>query len=79
MIYGRVNNNRQFDDAQIDFNYFYFIPFYLYQELQLPSEYQKVTLDMFPSGSVTDNILKINHNEILKNYSLMPEQTAIFI
>jgi hypothetical protein len=66
VIYGRVNNDRQFEDSQIDFKYFYFIPFYLYQELQLPPNYQNITLDMFPSGSVTENILKINHNEILR-------------
>ena len=65
VIYGKVNNDGQFEDAQIDFKYFYFIPDRLYQELQLPSEYQNVTLDMFPSGSVSDNMLKINHNEIL--------------
>ena len=66
VIYGMLNSDGQFQAAQIDFKYFYFIPYYFYQELQLPSEYQNVTLDMFPSGSVTDNILKINHNQILQ-------------
>lgn len=66
VIYGRVNNDRQFEDAHIDFKYFYFIPDRLYQELQLPSGYQNITLDMFPSISITDNILKINQYEILR-------------
>lgn len=65
VIYGNINNDGQFVNAPIDFKYFYFIPYNLYQELQLPPEYQNVTLDMFPSGSVTDNMLKINHNQIL--------------
>ncbi len=65
VIYGNVDNDGQFLDAPIDFKYFYFIPYDLYQELQLPPEYQNVTLDMFPQGSVTDNILKINHNQML--------------
>jgi hypothetical protein len=66
VIYGRVNNNHQFEDARIDFRYFYFIPFSLYQEIPLPSGYQGVTLDMFPGGSVSDNTLKINHKEIFR-------------
>lgn len=65
VIYGRVNNDRQFEDQQIDFKYFYFIPINLYQELELPVQYQNVHINMFPGTNPTNNILKINHSEIL--------------
>jgi hypothetical protein len=66
VIYGRVNNDKQFEDAQIDFKYFYFLPFDLYQEVQLPAQYQNIHLNMFPENSVSGNILKIYHKEILQ-------------
>jgi hypothetical protein len=66
VIYGRVNNDKQFEDEQIDFSYFYFIPFHFYQEIPLPSGYQNVTLDMFPAGSSVNNILKVRHNAMMQ-------------
>ena len=65
VIYGRVNTDNQFEDAQIDFKYFYFLPYDLYQEVQLPSQYQNVQLNMFSSNSIVNNTLKVNHLEML--------------
>lgn len=66
VIYGRVNNNQQFEDSQIDFKYFYFLPYDIYQEVQLPSQYQNISLNMFPGNAIIDNTLKVNHQEILR-------------
>jgi hypothetical protein len=63
--YGRVNNDGQFEDQQINFIYFYFMPRYFYQEVQLPAEYKNVQLNMFSSGSIDNNILKVKHSEML--------------
>ena len=65
VVYGRVNNDRIFEDPQINFIYFYFIPFNLYQEVQLPEQYQNVQLNMFPLFENTDNILKVNYFEMM--------------
>ena len=66
VIYGRVNNARQFEDSQIDFKYFYFIPFDIYQEVQLPPQYGNIHLDMFPNSGIVTNMLKVNQNDMLK-------------
>jgi hypothetical protein len=65
VIYGRVNNDRIFEDPQINFIYFYFIPFKLYQEVQLPEQYQNVQLSMFPQFENTDNILRVDYFELM--------------
>ena len=65
VIYGRVNNDNQFEDPQIDFKYFYFLPFDLYQEVQLPLQYQNVQLNMFSNNSVVNNTLKVNHQKYM--------------
>jgi hypothetical protein len=65
VIYGRVNNDGQFEDQQINFIYFYFMPSYLYQEMQLPAQYHNVELAMFPNGSISDDVLKVKHVEML--------------
>jgi len=62
---GRMNNDGQFVDKQIDFTYFYFMPIYFYQEVQLPAEYKNVHLNMFSSASVDNNVLKVRHSEML--------------
>ena len=62
---GRLDNNGQFVDKQIDFIYFYFMPIYFYQEVQLPAEYKNVHLNMFSSASVDNNVLKVRHPEML--------------
>ena len=66
VLYGRVNNDRQFEDSRIDFAYFYFLPKYIYQEVQLPEAYRNIQPEMFPSGSVENNVLKVRHTEMLK-------------
>ena len=66
VIYGRVNNDKQFEDDQIDFNYFYFIPRNFYQEIQLPSSYANVHLSMFNGVIAQNNVLKIGHVEMFK-------------
>ncbi|QQS52449.1 MAG: hypothetical protein IPM71_06870 [Bacteroidota bacterium] len=65
-IYGRVNNDGQFEDKQIDFKYFYFMPRFFCQIVQLPAEYENIKLDMFPPDSLENNILKISQVEMLK-------------
>jgi hypothetical protein len=64
VLYGRVNNDGQFEDKQIDFVYFYFMPRYFYQEIQLPSQYEHVQLNMFSTGSIDNNVLKVRHSEM---------------
>jgi len=66
VIYGRVNNDNLFEDPEINFKYFYFIPFSFYQEVQLPSQYQNVQLNMFPDDTIIDNVLKVKHYKMLK-------------
>lgn len=63
--YGRVNLEGQFADQQIDFVYFYFLPKYFYQEVDLPVEYQGVQLNMFLENTVENNVLKVRHAEMM--------------
>jgi len=65
-IYGRVNNDNLFEEPEINFKYFCFIPFSLYQEVQLPSQYQNVQLNMFPDAPIIDNVLKVKHYRMLE-------------
>jgi len=64
VIYGRLKDNL-FEEPEIDFKYFYFIPFSLYQEVQLPSQYQNVQLNMF-GAPIIDNVLKVKHWEMVR-------------
>lgn len=61
-----ANNEGQFNDKQIDFIYFFFMPRYFYQIVQLPTEYNNIKLDMFPPDSLVNNVLKISQVEIMK-------------
>ena len=72
---GRLNNDGQFVDKQIDFAYFYFLPIYFYQEVQLPAEYKNVQLSMFTSTSVNNNVLKVRHIEMLNK--ILPNAKTI--
>lgn len=72
---GRLNNDGQFVDKQIDFTYFYFMPIYFYQEVQLPAEYKNVQLNMFTSASVNNNVLKVRHIEMLNK--ILPNAKTI--
>jgi hypothetical protein len=66
VIYGSVNNDQVFEKPQIDFKYFYFIPINLYQEVQLPSQYNNVLLNMFPGAIIQNNMLKVDYRDIMK-------------
>ena len=46
-------------DPKINFNYFYFIPFGLYQEVELPEQYKNVFIEMFGVTVPEDNVLQI--------------------
>jgi len=72
---GRMNQDGQFVDKQIDFAYFYFMPIYFYQEVQLPPEYKNVQLNMFTSASVNNNVLKVRHIEMLNK--ILPNAKTI--
>ena len=61
-----ANNEGQFNDKQIDFIYFFFMPRYFYQIVQLPAEYNNIKLDMFPPDSLVNNVLKISQVEMIK-------------
>jgi len=62
----------------INFIYFYFLPFYLYQEIPLPEEYKNVTININnrTDVSVENNILKTNHCFLMK--PLFPNQLPNF-
>jgi hypothetical protein len=66
VIYGKVNTDGLFEDQEINFIYFYFIPYSFYQEVQLPSQYQNLQLSMFSGITITDNVLRVNHYEMMK-------------
>lgn len=74
ILYGRMKDG-QFEDKQIDFAYFYFLPTYFYQEVQLPAEYKNVQLNMFTSASVNNNVLKVRHIEMLNK--ILPNAKTI--
>jgi hypothetical protein len=61
-----ANNEGQFNDKQIDFIYFFFMPRNFYQIVQLPAEYNNIKLDMFPPDSLVNNVLKISQVEMVK-------------
>lgn len=61
-----ANNEGQFEDKQIDFIYFFFMPRYFYQIVELPTEYNNIKLDMFPPDSLVNNVLKISQVEMIK-------------
>lgn len=72
VVFGSVSNEtNSFVEPQVDFKYFYFIPYYFYQEVQLPPAYNGVSIDMFslpldPNPAVIQgNVLKA------KNYQMM--------
>lgn len=68
VMYGRLRDGI-LEDKQIDFKYFYFMPYYLYQEIQLPNEYEGVPLNMFstePNSTVENNILKTQQRPFIQ-------------
>jgi len=69
-LYSRdLHGDRIFGQKQVTFNYFNFVPQYLYQEVELPSEYTNLHLnqvDYLPSARF-GNILKINNDDLLRD------------
>ena len=84
VIYGELDEDHNtFVIPQVDFIYFYFIPFYLYQEVELPSQYQSVTIDMFfssmwpdPAAVLEGNILKIPQYQMINKISPDAQQNG---
>jgi hypothetical protein len=72
VIYGDISEDHNtFSANQVDFIYFYFIPLNLYQEVELPSQYQSVIIDMFPTSMdphpavFEGNILKVQQYQMI--------------
>ncbi len=64
-------DHNTFAEDQVDFIYFYFIPYYFYQEVELPSQYDGITIDMFQtvgqdSAIIDGNVLKVRHKQMVK-------------
>lgn len=72
VIFGDLDaDHNTFAADQIDFIYFYFIPYYFYQEVEIPVEYVGLGIDMFqPQGSdsaiIDGNVMKVNHRQMIK-------------
>ncbi len=68
VMYGRLRDGI-LEDKQIDFKYFYFLPYYLYQEIQLPNEYEGVPIEMFgaeTNSTVENNIIKTQQQPFMR-------------
>ncbi len=78
VMFGRLRDGI-LEDKNIDFIYFYFLPFYLYQEIPLPAEYEGVSLDALnqsDNATVENNILKTRHSLLL--HPVFPNQPPTF-
>lgn len=69
-VYGQTRDGI-LEGKNIDFKYFYFLPYYLYQEIQLPAQYEGIQLKMFEQymGSFTtvqNNVLKTQQQPIIR-------------
>jgi hypothetical protein len=69
-VYGQLRDGI-LEGKNIDFKYFYFLPYYLYQEIQLPAQYEGIQLEMFEQymGSFTtvdNNVLKTQQQPIIR-------------
>ena len=68
VVFGRKRDGI-LSDQTIKFNYFYFMPYYLYQEVPLPAEYEHVQVLMFGEGypaTVENNVLKTQHQNFIR-------------
>lgn len=68
VVFGRLRDGI-LEDKNIDFKYFFFMPYYLYQEIPLPAEYEGVALNsMLQSDNavVENNILKTRHSPLIR-------------
>jgi hypothetical protein len=73
VMYGQFKDGL-FEKPQIDFNYFYFIPFNFYQKLQLPEQYKNVWLEMFNVMVPDNKILNLGYHEML--HKIFPNATV---
>lgn len=69
-VYGQLRDGI-LEGKNIDFKYFYFLPYYLYQEIQLPAQYEGIQLEMFEQymgnfTTVDNNILKTQQQPIIR-------------
>ncbi len=62
-----LHGDRIFRQKEVTFIYFTFVPDYLYQEFELPSEYTNIHLNQidYISSARFGNIIKINNNNLL--------------
>jgi len=68
VMFGRLRDGI-LEGKSIDFIYFFFMPYYLYQEIPLPSEYEGVPLDSWLSQGnavVENNVLKTRHDPLIR-------------
>lgn len=68
VVFGR-KRDEILSDKTIDFNYFYFLPYYFYFEVQLPAQYENVQVLMFNEGfpaTVENNVLKTQQQNMLR-------------
>ncbi len=68
VVFGRLRDGI-LEDKNIDFKYFFFMPYYLYQEITLPAEYEGVSLNTWlqqDNAVVENNILKTRHSPLIR-------------
>jgi hypothetical protein len=68
VVFGRLRDGI-LEDKSIDFIYFFFMPYYLYQEIPLPAEYEGVALNSWlqqDNATVENNILKTRHSALMR-------------
>ena len=61
--------NGEFFENNVDFKYFFFVTNFLYQEVQLPTQYEGIQLTAINAGfnaTVENNILKSQHKMFMK-------------
>jgi len=78
VVFGRLQDGI-LQDKNIDFIYFYFLPYYIYQEIPLPAEYEGVTLDSWVQADnviVENKTLKARHTLFM--HPLFPNQPPTF-
>lgn len=78
VVFGRLRDGI-LEDKNIDFKYFYFMPYYIYQEIQLPPEYKGVSMNTWlqqGNAIVENNILKTRHSPLMR--PIFPNQPPTF-
>jgi hypothetical protein len=78
VVFGRLRDGI-LEDKNIDFKYFYFMPYYIYQEVQLPAEYEGIALNTWlqqGAAIVENNILKTRHSPLMR--PIFPNQPPTF-